>query len=89
MYTKHYSWDPPMRDYPWANDIPLTDEQKEITIPIEVSLWGVLALALFVATKIGALAMMASAGNFELTMIGFNEYNPNEVYKTDVTWYTA
>ena len=85
MYTKHFSLPPPMRDYPWS--VTPTDEQLALDIPLEVSLWGLLSIFIFFFIKIGPLGLAFGGDDFKFSMIAFNEENPNEVYKTDVTFY--
>ena len=74
-----------MRDYAW-NDPP-TKAQLELDIPIELSLWGVLALFMMAFRKIGAAGLYADQ-DFKLSMLGgSSEKNPNGIYMVDVTLY--
>jgi len=41
---------------------------------------------MFMFTKIGVFALITD-GDFNFSMIGYNEENPNGLYKVDVTFY--
>ena len=84
VYTKDSIIPIVMRDYAW-NDPP-TKEQLELDIPIELSLWGALAIFMFVFKKIGAVGLYAGT-DFKLSMLGNSDKNPNGIYLVDTTLY--
>ena len=69
-----------MRDYPWA--VPISQEVKDLDIPIEVSLWGVLGMTFSILNKISVVGLYADPD------FG-GEDNKSGIYTVDVGFYTA
>ena len=75
-YTKDSTMYTVMRDYPWGQ--PVSQAAKDLDIPIEVSLYGVLGLVLAILDKTAVLGLYADPGT----------ENEKGIYSVNVGMYT-